>query len=171
MTHKLNIISGALVAFVSAQVVVAQDAVTWWYESANPDQQAWLTEFMIDEFNSKNPNNELSIDYRGSELDKQLRVALLSGTGPDVVNTPGPSFVATMARAGQLMELDDIANDKGWNDRILPFFMDLGRLMANFMPCQKPMKLLAYFIIKLFLKIMAGHRLKLFLNYTHLQIK
>lgn len=148
MTHKLNIISGALVAFVSAQVVVAQDAVTWWYESANPDQQAWLTEFMIDEFNSKNPNNELSIDYRGSELDKQLRVALLSGTGPDVVNTPGPSFVATMARAGQLMELDDIANDKGWNDRILPFFMDLGRFDGKLYALPKTYETLGLFYNK-----------------------
>ena len=69
MGHRLKIISGALVAFVSAQAVVAQDAVTWWYEAANPEQQAALTEFMIDKFNAKNPGDKLTIDYRGSELE------------------------------------------------------------------------------------------------------
>ena len=39
--------------------------------------------------------SDLTIDFRGTELDKQLRVAMLSGSGPDVVYTPGPSYVAS----------------------------------------------------------------------------
>lgn len=123
-------------------------AVTWWYESANPEQQAALSSLLIDKFNAASEGHSVSIDYRGTELDKQLRVALLSGTGPDVVNTPGPSFVATMARAGQLLALDEIAETRGWNDRILPFFMDLGRFDGKLYALPKTYETLGLFYNK-----------------------
>ncbi|PCI87618.1 MAG: ABC transporter substrate-binding protein [Hyphomicrobiales bacterium] len=148
MTHKLTLIAGAIAAFTTAQAALAQEPVTWWYEAANPEQQAALGEFMIDKFNAANPEHVLTIDYRGNELDRQLRIALLSGTGPDVVNTPGPSFVATMARAGQLMPLDDIAAEMGWNDRILPFFMDLGRFDGHLYALPKTYETLGLFYNK-----------------------
>jgi len=146
MTLRLGSFTSAFtVAAVAALPVVADEPVTWWYESANPDQQGYLAEFMIDVFNNSGTGHNVSIDYRGNELDKQLRVALLSGTGPDVVNTPGPSFVATMARAGQLMPLDDIAAEKGWNDRLLPFFMDLGRFDGTLYALPKTYETLGLF--------------------------
>ena len=85
-------------------------------------ERCWSTPF-----NAANPEYDLSIDFRGSELDKQLRVAMLSGSGPDVVYTAGPSYVASMAQAGQLLALDDYAQKLGWNDRILPVFVELGK--------------------------------------------
>jgi len=135
-------------AAVSALPAMAQQPVTWWYESANPSQQEALKTYMVDAFNEQGNGNSVSIDYRGNELDKQLRVALLSGTGPDVVNTPGPSFVATMARAGQLLPLDDIAEEKGWNDRLLPFFMDLGRFDGKLYALPKTYETLGLFYNK-----------------------
>ena len=78
-------------------------------------------------FNEAHPDQELSIDFRGQELDKQLRVAMLSGSGPDIVYTAGPSYVASMAQAGQLLALDDYAQKLGWNDRVLPVFVELGK--------------------------------------------
>ena len=45
------------------------------------------------------------------------RTAMAGGAGPDVVGTPGPSFVMELALAGQLLPLDDYAEQFGWNDR------------------------------------------------------
>jgi raffinose/stachyose/melibiose transport system substrate-binding protein len=104
-----------------------QQPVGFWYESASPENQEALQNLLVTPFNAAHPDELLSIDVRGSDLDKQLRIAMLSGTGPDVVLTAGPSYVATMAQAGQLLPLDDYAKKFGWNERVLPLFLDLGR--------------------------------------------
>lgn len=116
---------GAILVGSVATTVNAQE-ISWWYETANPDQRRALDELMVQPFEADNPDVDLVIDYRGSELDRQLRIAMLSGRGPDVVMTPGPAFVASMAQAGQLLPLDGYAESFGWNDRILPVFLELG---------------------------------------------
>lgn len=118
----------ALIAFAGlSHTALAQDRVSWWYEQATPDQQKIIKDNIVDPFNSGQSTYNLVVDYRGNELDKQLRVALLSGSGPDVVYTPGPSYVAPMAQSGQLLPLDDYAAKYSWSDRILPVFLDMGR--------------------------------------------
>lgn len=104
-----------------------QKQISFWYESASPENQEALQKLLVEPFNAAHPDQLLSVDVRGSDLDKQLRVAMLSGTGPDVVFTAGPSYVAAMAEAGQLLALDDYADKLGWNKRVLPLFLDLGR--------------------------------------------
>jgi raffinose/stachyose/melibiose transport system substrate-binding protein len=122
--------------------------ITWWYETANPENQEFLKTLLIDPFNAGHPDEELSIDYRGSELDKQLRVAMLSGSGPDVVYTAGPSYVASMAQAGQLLPLDDYAKTLGWNDRILPVFIELGKYNGKLYALPKTYETLGLFYNK-----------------------
>ena len=101
--------------------------ISFWYEQASPENQKNLQKVLVDAFNAAHPQDDLSIDFRGQALDKQLRVAMLSGSGPDIVYTAGPSYVASMAEAGQLLPLDDYAQKLGWNDRLLPLFLDLGK--------------------------------------------
>src|SRR5690349_2090793 len=101
--------------------------ITWWYEDAMPENQENLRNLLVKVFNEAHPNQDLTIDFRGQELDKLLRVAMLSGSGPDIVYTSGPSYVASMALAGQLLALDDYAEKLGWKDRLLPFFVELGK--------------------------------------------
>ncbi|TPW30295.1 ABC transporter substrate-binding protein [Pararhizobium mangrovi] len=126
MKTKLYLI--AAVAMLGAvHAANAQDRVTWWYEQATPAQQKLIQDNIVEPFDKANPKYNLSIDYRGNEIDKQLRVALLAGNGPDVVYTAGPSYVAPMADAGQLLPLDDYASKYGWNDRILKVFLEMGR--------------------------------------------
>jgi raffinose/stachyose/melibiose transport system substrate-binding protein len=54
------------------------------------------------------------------------RTALAGGAGPDVVMTPGPSFVYELVQAGQLMALDDFAATYGWKDAFVPWALSLG---------------------------------------------
>lgn len=124
--HLRNTTIAATLLTAVAGQAAAQETV-WWYEQATPDQQELITNLIEAPFADANPDVNLVIDYRGNELDKQLRVALLSGSGPDIVYTPGPSYVAPMAQAGQLLPLDDYAEEYGWNDRILPVFLEMGR--------------------------------------------
>ncbi len=142
--------SGALLgsAFVRPSFAQAVKPVTWWYESAAPAQQKAIADVLVAGFDAVHPEYQLMIDYRGSELDKQMRVALLSGSGPDVVYTAGPSYVAPMARAGQLMALDDYAAKYGWDKRILPVFLEMGRYDGKLYAVPKTYETLGLFYNK-----------------------
>lgn len=125
MTRLKLFAATALIASTS-HIALAQEKVSWWYEQATPDQQKLIQKNIVEPFAKANPDYNLVIDYRGTELDKQLRVAMLSGNGPDVVYTAGPSYVAPMAQSGQLMPLNDYAAKYKWQDRILPVFLKMG---------------------------------------------
>jgi raffinose/stachyose/melibiose transport system substrate-binding protein len=122
--------------------------ITFWYESASPENQDNLKNILVDPFNAAHPGDNLSIDFRGSDLDKQLRIAMLSGTGPDIVYTAGPSYVASMAQAGQLLPLDDYAAKLGWNDRLLPLFDELGKYNGKLYALAKTYETLGLFYNK-----------------------
>lgn len=132
------------------RLTFAADAkpVGFWYESASPENQENLQKYLIDAFNAKHPENVLSIDFRGADLDKQLRVAMLSGTGPDVVYTAGPSYVAAMAQAGQLLPLDDYASKLGWDKRVLSMFLDMGKYDGKLYALPKTYETLGLFYNK-----------------------
>ncbi|MEW4401704.1 ABC transporter substrate-binding protein [Agrobacterium tumefaciens] len=123
---RLKLLAATALIASTAQMAAAQEKVSWWYEQATPDQQKLIQQNIVEPFAKVNPDHSLVIDYRGNELDKQLRVAMLSGNGPDVVYTAGPSYVAPMAQSGQLMPLDDYAAKYNWDDRILPVFLKMG---------------------------------------------
>lgn len=122
--------------------------VGFWYESASPENQDNLKTLLVDPFNAAFAQDDLSIDFRGSDLDKQLRIAMLSGNGPDVVYTAGPSYVASMAQAGQLLPLDDYAAKLGWNDRLLPLFTELGKYDGKLYALAKTYETLGLFYNK-----------------------
>ena len=151
---KINawILSGTAVVALTliAPLAMAQDAapITWWYEQANPTSQGHLKDILVDPFNAAHPDQNLTIDFRGTELDKQLRVAMLSGEGPDVVYTPGPAYVAAMAGAGQLLSLDDYAASLGWADRILPVFLNMGTYDGHLYALPKTYETLGLFYNK-----------------------
>ncbi len=141
---------GLMTVGLMSGTALAQDKrpITWWYETAAPENQENLQNLLINVFNEAHPDQELSIDFRGAELDKQLRVALLSGSGPDVVYTAGPSYVASMAQAGQLLPLDDYAAKFGWADRILPVFVELGKYGGKLYALPKTYETLGLFYNK-----------------------
>jgi len=57
-----------------------------------------------------------------------VRTAVSGGGGPDIVITPGPSYVAEMAAAGQLLPLDEYAEKFGWSEQFYPWAMSLGKV-------------------------------------------
>jgi len=55
-----------------------------------------------------------------------MRTAVAGGGGPDIVTTPGPSFVYEMAKSGQLLPLSAYADELGWADIFAPWALSLG---------------------------------------------
>ncbi|MFE0017625.1 ABC transporter substrate-binding protein [Mesorhizobium sp. NPDC059054] len=144
----VNAFAAAAVYLGLVHNAAAQERVTWWYEQATPDQQKLIQDNIVGPFDKSQPGYKLVIDYRGSELDKQLRVAMLSGNGPDVVYTAGPSYVAPMAQSGQLLALDDYAAKYKWADRILPVFVEMGRYNGKLFALPKTYETLGLFYNK-----------------------
>ena len=133
-----------IVAGLSSSVG-AQEKLTWWHERAAPDRRKQIDDLLVKPFEAANPCIDLTVDYRGNELDKQLRVAMLAGVGPDIVYTPGPSYVAPMAEAGQLLALDDDAETYGWTGRIIPVLLDTGRYEGKLYALPKTYETLGLF--------------------------
>ncbi|MCO6048231.1 extracellular solute-binding protein [Mesorhizobium sp. RP14(2022)] len=147
----LKLAGGALLANTALGTIArAQDKqrITWWYETATPEQQGFIRDLLVKPFTTKNPQFDVAVDYRGTELDKQLRVAMLSGSGPDIVFTAGPSYVAPMAKAGQLLALDDYAAKFKWNERLLPVFLEMGRYDGKLFALPKTYETLGLFYNK-----------------------
>lgn len=79
MTRYAQILAGAAAVAVTSTFAMAQDRapISWWYENASPANQDYLKALVEKAFNDANADQQLTIDFRGSELDKQLRVAML----------------------------------------------------------------------------------------------
>ncbi len=141
-------LAAALLVFLGTAARAGEKNVTWWYEAANPQQQGFIKEGIVDPFDQANPQYKLTVDYRGADFDKQVRVAMLSGTGPDIVYTSGPSYLAPMAKAGQLLPLDGYAGKLGWNDRILQVFLEMGKYDGKLYALPKTYETLGLFYNK-----------------------
>lgn len=123
----MNRMISTTIALLAVQAAAQSPApLTFWYEQANPSGQRALQKNLIDPFNASQKACRLTLDVRGANLDKQLRVALLSGGGPDIVLTPGPSYIAPLAEAGRLLSLEPYAAKYGWKGKILPAAYDTG---------------------------------------------
>ena len=56
------------------------------------------------------------------------RPAIAGGEGPDIVTTPGPSFVFELVQAGQLLSLEDAKDQYGWDETFAEFALNLGKV-------------------------------------------
>ncbi len=111
---------GALGPAVQAQNTVT---VTWWTEDYIDIDQINAT--LVDPFNAAHPDIKLEITAT-SNLNDVLRTAFASGEAPDILQTPGASFIAEFIDAGLLLPLTDAAEENGWEDKLLPWAYQSG---------------------------------------------
>ena len=111
----------------------ADGPVTLWYQrGANPEQQRILQKDLVDPYDAANPKNPLTLDVRaGSNGDKQIRMAVLSGKGPDIIMTPGPSTTLALVQSGHLLPLDDYIKKYGLDKRILAPMLRTGEYQGH----------------------------------------
>jgi raffinose/stachyose/melibiose transport system substrate-binding protein len=76
-------------------------------------------------FNSTNQTAQIEI-VQQPEVWDVTRTAVTGGGGPDIVGSPGPSFVYEMAAANLVLPLDEYADALGWSETFVPWALSLG---------------------------------------------
>jgi raffinose/stachyose/melibiose transport system substrate-binding protein len=108
---------------------VAQDApkIAFWFDTTGgPATAQCLIDNVINPFNDQGGLQvEATLQPNGWDA---TRTALAGGAGPDVVVTPGPTYVVELAKAGQIVPLDEAAAQHGWDQSVLPWALDLGKV-------------------------------------------
>jgi raffinose/stachyose/melibiose transport system substrate-binding protein len=111
---------GALGPAVQAQDEVT---VTWWTEEYIDLDQINAT--LVEPFNAANPGIKLEISGH-ENLNDVIRTAFAAGEAPDILQTPGASFIAEFIDAGLILPLTDAAEEHGWQDKLLPWAYESG---------------------------------------------
>jgi raffinose/stachyose/melibiose transport system substrate-binding protein len=112
----VSVVNFTLVAFASADGPI----ILWYQRGGNPDQQRIMQKDLVAPFNAAHPNTPLALDVlAGGTGDKKIRMAVVSGKGPDIVMTPGPSTTLALVQSGHLLPLDDYIKKYNLDKRIL----------------------------------------------------
>jgi raffinose/stachyose/melibiose transport system substrate-binding protein len=93
--------------------------------SAGSEQAECLIDSVITPYNEQTEGVTVEVVLQPNSWDA-TRTAVAGGGGPDVLTTPGPSFVFEMAQAGQALPLSTYAEDLNWADNFAPWALSLG---------------------------------------------
>ncbi|WP_320128688.1 extracellular solute-binding protein [uncultured Sphaerochaeta sp.] len=124
-----------------------KDNVFWLYETTTPEHEQHLRKDLIDVVNSRAKDYEVTIRF-DANYDQNLRTAMLSGTGPDLVQTAGPSYVQEFANEGYLYPLDDFAKSYGWDKTLFPMMLQLGTIDGHLYALPKTYETMVLFYNK-----------------------
>ena len=114
-----------VVLLLSVGAVAAQDkpTVTVWFNAGSTPS---CTEpFIVDGFNGSSTDAQVEIVDQPNQWDT-TRTAVSGGGGPDIIISPGPSFVYEMAAAGLILPMDSYASKLSWGDTFVPWALSLG---------------------------------------------
>lgn len=122
---KLTLCTLLFTLLFSISLVGAQDdvTVTMWLEDGVTSE--CITDIIADGFNALDNGIQIEILLQAEQWDG-TRTAVVGGGGPDIIRSPGPSFVFEMASAGLITPLDVFADEQGWNDLFVPWALNLG---------------------------------------------
>jgi len=102
--------------------------ISFWYDPPSGGAAAaCVVTTVIDPYNAQNTGVHVDAVAHPNAWDA-TRTAIAGGGGPDVVGTPGPSFVFELAKAGQLLPLDDFVDSEGWGKNFVPWALSLGKV-------------------------------------------
>jgi raffinose/stachyose/melibiose transport system substrate-binding protein len=102
--------------------------VEFWFDPPSGGEGAnCVVENAIDTFNEQSETVFVNA-VANPDTWNATRTALAGGAGPDIIGTPGPSFVYELAAAGQLLPLDDFVDTLGWDDIVAPWALSLGQV-------------------------------------------
>ena len=99
--------------------------LSMWFWGSTSEQQAALSNNLIDRFNEEHPGYHMTVEYRSS-VNKDVAVALSADEGPDIIYESSPSLALNYIRAGKYANLDEYAEKYGWSDKLLGCMYDSG---------------------------------------------
>jgi len=87
-----------------------------WYAQQGPAIEA-----VVKEFEKDNPKVKVKVEYfETGAYPEQIKTSFISGNAPDIMGVEpgsGPKGLVTFKDAGRVLDLTDIYQEKGWNDR------------------------------------------------------
>ncbi|HWQ12534.1 MAG TPA: extracellular solute-binding protein [Roseiflexaceae bacterium] len=101
--------------------------VTFWFQPSEGSDTNCFLDTVITPFNEQSSNVMVEAVSQPNVWDA-TRTAIAGGSGPDIVETPGPSFAFELVQAGQLLPLDELAQQYGWGELFVPWALNLGRV-------------------------------------------
>ncbi len=135
MIKKLFIVFVASIFSLLSFSIFAKTTVTWWAET-NADRDPVFQAKLVDAFNASQNEIELVMEFKEG-LNDILRTAMLSGEGPDIVETPGPSYVKEYQEAGLLTSMQGYSQQFSWEDKLLPWSYQAGVFDGEFYSAPK----------------------------------
>ncbi len=103
--------------------------ITWWTEGGG-GMPTNLEEVFIQPFEAAHPGVNLEIIGQ-EDINNVLRTAMAAGEAPDILQTPGASFIAESIAAGLVLPLDDYAEQFGWDEDLLDWAYQSGVLEGH----------------------------------------
>jgi raffinose/stachyose/melibiose transport system substrate-binding protein len=122
------------IAFISGPIY-GKTTVTWWAET-NADRDPVFQAKLVDVFNASQNEIELVMEFKEA-LNDILRTAMIAGEGPDIVETPGPSYVKEYQEAGLLSSMESYSKQYGWEELLLPWSYSAGVFDGEFYSAPK----------------------------------
>ena len=119
-----------LQVLAAAPVGAAQEEATiemWLDTTSGPEVAECILANLVEPFNEQSDGVTVAAKLQANSW-QATRAAVARGGGPDIVTTPGPSWAVELARAGQLVPLEDYVAQFGWDERFFPWALDLGRV-------------------------------------------
>ncbi|MEZ4560536.1 MAG: hypothetical protein R2854_29570 [Caldilineaceae bacterium] len=102
--------------------------IEFWFEppSGGGESAACILTAVIDPFNAQSDTVFVNAVPQPQTWDS-ARTAIAGGGGPDIIGTPGPSFVYELAQAGRLAPLDGFVDQYAWTEHFVPWALQPGQ--------------------------------------------
>jgi len=107
-------------------IAVAQDKVEIEMWLLDEESRQCVADTITTLFNATSTTSQINIVLQPN-VDDALRTALVGGGGPDIVQSGGTAFAQQYAQAGLLLPLDEYVTQFGWDDRFVPWALELGK--------------------------------------------
>jgi raffinose/stachyose/melibiose transport system substrate-binding protein len=121
----LIVLTSLFLVLIGSMAVHAQDVTTvvWWTENGLYLDSVQNT--FVKAFNDA--HNDIKLELVGQEgLNDILRTAIQAGQAPDILQTPGASFIAEYIPAGIIAPMTPYAEQFGWQEKLLPWAYQSG---------------------------------------------
>ena len=111
-----------------SSTTVSSETITMWRPTTSAAEQDYFSKHFVDAYNVTNPKNPIKVIFRDWSTAAQLQqTAVASGSGPDIIYTPGPSSALSYLAAGELLPLDKYGDKYGWTSKFQPWALDVGK--------------------------------------------
>jgi len=106
-----------------------EGTIALWSDLSDAAAKRFFQGEIIAPFQRASSGVKVKVSFRRAEdMQRQIRLALQARNAPDVIPTNGPAFVPDLAEAGFLADLGSYADERRWDQVMLPWALDLGRV-------------------------------------------